>query len=90
MKRIILVAALAIIAGASGANAQSAATAQGPSNQTAPQTPPAGTGASPVQKRQNARDQLDTDLVYQKCYMKCINSGNPADFCEAKAGGFCS
>ena len=34
-------------------------------------------------------EKQDPDLAYQACYMRCINTGNPADFCEAKAGGFC-
>jgi len=47
-----------------------------------------GSGSGNVQSTRQLEKQ-DPDLAYQACYLRCIATGNPADFCESKSGGFC-
>ena len=105
MRSVIAAVALALLAVATGANAQTQPQSQGtqPSTSAKSQAAPGATDANPgffgrlsnyLGGSGNVRsprepEKQDPDLAYQACYMRCINTGNPADFCEAKAGGFC-
>ena len=43
-----------------------------------------------TQYRYDWRSRWDSDLPYSDCYMNCINSGHPADFCQNVSYHFCN
>jgi hypothetical protein len=38
----------------------------------------------------NGHSRWDSDPPYRDCYMNCINSGHPADFCQNVSYHFCN
>jgi hypothetical protein len=87
MKNIIGISSIILVAGLVGVQAQ---------NQTgappAPNPNPAGRvssgNASPTSSRRPSIQPQDLG-VYTDCYMKCINSGHPDDYCKTEQKNFC-
>jgi hypothetical protein len=81
MKRIIGASIVCLLAGLAGAAAQSQAP-QGATGQSSnSQVPP----PKPVEPKRS-----NSGPPYSDCYMKCINSGNPGDYCQINEQNFCS
>lgn len=90
MRKVVGISAIILFAGIVGAMAQSQVP-QGPADQNGrSQGTPAGVPASPVPKPAESKSRTNLGPPYDACYLKCINSGNPADFCQHNAKSYCS
>jgi hypothetical protein len=89
MRKIIGISVVALLAGIAGAEAQSQAP-QGTGNQSGNSPVITGTGANNVPSAAQSKDRRNSGPPYSDCYLKCINSGNPADYCQDRAKSYCS
>jgi hypothetical protein len=90
MRETLQILAFSLIAGITGVQAQSPAAPQGPAGQSSQiQTAGSGANANNGQKpiAQPSRD--NSGPPYSDCYMKCINAGNPGDYCRANSKNYC-
>ncbi len=88
MARIIGLLIVAFFATNTGAQAQVAAPSQGAAAQTAPNQGAAPAASSSAQQQQS-RARENEGPPYSSCYLKCINSGDPADFCQLNSKDYC-
>jgi hypothetical protein len=88
MRKIIGTFALAVLAGIAGAEAQNQAP-QGTGNQSGNSPVIAGTGTNKVPSPGDSKGR-NSGPPYTDCYLKCINSGKSADYCQDTAKSYCS
>jgi len=91
MRRLIGISAVALLAGIAGSDAQSPApqVPQGTAGQNSTVQQP-GSGTAPRVGPTEAEAKSDhSGPPYGDCYLKCINTGNPADFCRSDFANYC-
>jgi hypothetical protein len=87
MKKIIGITSIVLLSGLAGVQAQSQTSTQPPQDPNARGQQSSGSVNASGSRRPSVQPQ---DLgIYSDCYMKCINSGHPDDFCKTKAKDFC-
>jgi hypothetical protein len=84
MKKFIGMFAIVLLAGVASVNAQSRV----PNRASHRYGADAVTGS--VRERIYWHVRRNSGPVYSRCYMNCMNSGHPADFCQNDASSFCS
>ncbi len=88
MRKIVVISALALLAWIATAEAQSPVQQNLPDQNAKNPATSGGAGANGVQKPAESKDR-NSGPPYTDCYLKCINSGNPADYCQDRARSYC-
>ena len=95
MRKTLGILAITFIAGIAGVKAQSPAIPQGASGQSGAtqssqnQAAGGGTNSNSGQKPIPQPRRENSGPPYSDCYMKCINAGNPGDYCRANSKNYC-
>ena len=91
MRKTLWISAVTLIAGFAGVNAQSPAIPQGvPGQNGQNQTSGGGTNPNNEQKPVTKQSRENFGPPYTDCYVKCINAGNPGDYCRANSKNYCN
>jgi hypothetical protein len=88
MRKLVGISAIAFLAGIAGSEAQSPVqqSTAGQNNKDQPATSGATPNNLPKPAEPKARN---SGPPYSDCYLKCINAGNAADYCQDRASSYC-
>jgi hypothetical protein len=90
MRKVIGISAIALVVGIASAGAQTQVLPSSPNQNGNNQVTIGPTGPNSVSRPPEPTARSNSGPPYSDCYLKCINSGNPADFCQSNAKSYCS